>query len=241
MTASRPTPMRSIWFDCDSTLSMIEGIDALAALRDAATLADVAELTRRAMDGELPLEAVYGARLARIAPTRQECERTAQAYIDHMVTDAPLVIAALAHLGKQLGIVSGGLLPAVGPLAAHLGIPRDRVFAVDLRFDSCGAYRDFEADSPLAKAGGKIDVLAARPARDRPQALVGDGSTDLEAAAVVDRFVGFGGVVRRRALVEGAAHFAVGPGLATALPFVLTDAERAALRTHPRFAALGLE
>ena len=41
-------------FDCDSTLSTIEGIDELARMTGHEY--DVAQLTKRAMEGDVPLE-----------------------------------------------------------------------------------------------------------------------------------------------------------------------------------------
>jgi len=46
-----------IIFDCDSTLSLIEGIDELGRL--AGQESEIAALTKRTMDGDLPLESVY--------------------------------------------------------------------------------------------------------------------------------------------------------------------------------------
>src|SRR5690606_7057301 len=75
MPAGSPErPFRSVWFDCDSTLTAVEGIDELGALRGPEVRARVARATERAMAGELPLAAVYGERLREIAPTRAECE-----------------------------------------------------------------------------------------------------------------------------------------------------------------------
>jgi phosphoserine phosphatase len=58
-----PTTVRADWapfeliiFDCDSTLSTIEGIDELA--RWQGRTQQVAELTNRAMNGDVPLESV---------------------------------------------------------------------------------------------------------------------------------------------------------------------------------------
>ena len=52
--------------DVDSTLSAVEGIDWLAALRSEAVRERVAEVTDRAMRGEVPLAAVYAERLAAV-------------------------------------------------------------------------------------------------------------------------------------------------------------------------------
>ena len=53
-----------ICFDCDSTLSKIEGIDELA--RRVCLGEEMSKLTEAAMNGELPLEAVYERRLIMI-------------------------------------------------------------------------------------------------------------------------------------------------------------------------------
>src|SRR5690606_25880766 len=69
-----PVRDKLIFIDCDSTLSSIEGIDELARLRGPEIFEACANMTNRAMDGEIPLDSVYGARLELIQPTRAECE-----------------------------------------------------------------------------------------------------------------------------------------------------------------------
>lgn len=233
-----PTPFASVWFDCDSTLSAIEGVDELGHARDADTLRDVADLTNRAMSGEIPLADVYGARLARLAPTRDECADLGARYVETLVPDARRVLDALRWLGKQVGIVSGGLLPPVAALAEHLGVPASHVFAVPIRFADDGSYQGFDDGCPLARNGGKVDVLGARPAGEHPLAFIGDGVTDLEAAPVVERFIGFGGVARRAAVESQTDWFALGPSLATTLPFLLTADEAEAIRGNPSHSSL---
>jgi phosphoserine phosphatase len=69
---STPRPrFASVVIDVDSTLSGIEGIDWLAALRGPEMAAKISALTDRAMRGEITLDAVYGERLKMIAPTRR--------------------------------------------------------------------------------------------------------------------------------------------------------------------------
>ena len=69
-------------------------------------------------------------------------------------------------------------------------------------------------------------------------AFVGDGITDLETRPHVQRFIGFGGVVARAAVREGAEHFVDSPSLAAILPLVLTTDELARLRDEPSFTLL---
>ncbi len=232
-------PFRSVWFDCDSTLSTIEGIDELALRAGPEVAERVARLTDDAMNGSLPLERVYGARLDAIRPDRAACEEIGRRYVARAVSDAGEVCAALRSLGKRLGILSGGLRACVLPLAEHLGIASEQVHAVELHFDATGGYAGFDVDCPLARSGGKPLLLRRLLDADaRPAALVGDGITDLETADVLDRFVGFGGVVTRESVASRASHWAAGPGLATALPHLLTPDETYRLQHDPRFGHL---
>jgi len=215
-------------FDCDSTLASIEGIEDLAASRQE----EVRALTDRAMDGEIALEEVYGARLELIRPGREAVARIGARYVETALPHARELVAALHALGKRVAIVSGGLLPPVRALAKHLGVPASEVDAVGVFFDAQGAYAGFDVDSPLTRAGGKLDVLRAIAAGDEarpPVALVGDGATDLEAAPVCARFVAFGGVERREAVFAGADVTCDVPDLAALLPLLTTDEERATL------------
>lgn len=191
----------TVVFDCDSTLSTIEGIDELAG----AHRAEVAALTDAAMRGEIALEAVYGRRLALIRPARAEVDALADRYLATIVEGARETIAALREIGIDVRIISGGLRPAILPLARELGVEPARVAAVDLHFGREGEYLGFDEASPLARAGGKRDVLASwRPAMPSPVMLVGDGATDLEARPAVDAFVAYAGVVARPPVIAAA-------------------------------------
>lgn len=231
-------PFQSVWFDCDSTLSAIEGVDELVRETAPELRSEIRTLTERAMNGDLPLAEVYELRLARIAPTRAQLERVGELYVRQALPDAAAVVAALQALGKTVGVVSGGLLPAVAVLARSLGVPASLVQAVPLQFTAHGDYVDFDRRSPLWRNGGKVEVLRARPPRERPLAFVGDGITDLEAKPVVDRFIGFGGIARRTAVEQGADYYVTQPRLAAILPHLLAAGELSRLQADPRFTIL---
>lgn len=238
MPPALPAPLAAIWFDCDSTLSTIEGIDEL--LRDTAPdrRAAIAALTERAMNGDLPLDEVYAVRLATLRPRRAQLEEVGEYYCRRLTADAAATVAALQFLGKHVGIASGGLLLPVLRVARELGIAADHVRAVAITFDAGGDYLDFDRNSPLTRNGGKVTVLEALPTTMRPLAFVGDGVTDLETQGHVARFVGFGGVVRRAAVEARAECFVADRSLAAVLPFVTTAAEQRRLAAEPRFAPL---
>lgn len=233
MTADAPTRavvggFASVVFDCDSTLVRIEGIDELAGPR----IDEVRRMTEQAMDGSLALEEVYGRRLALIDPTREAVDALGRAYLETLVDDTRETVAALLWLGKDVRVVSGGLRPPVEAVATALGIASDHVAAVGITFDASGRYLEFERESPLARSGGKPDVVAAW-GLPRPSLLVGDGSTDLEARAAVDCFAAFMGVVWREAVAAGADVVLRAPTLAPVLALAATDEDRDRLRESP--------
>ena len=119
MIPDQPPPYGTIVFDCDSTLSSIEGIDELASAEPEA----VAELTRLAMEGVVPLDEVYGKRLEMIQPTHAALERVSARYIEELVPGIREVFEVLHAAKKRLVIVSGGLLPAVAAVAAAAPAP----------------------------------------------------------------------------------------------------------------------
>ncbi|MEE8234260.1 MAG: HAD-IB family phosphatase [Gammaproteobacteria bacterium] len=187
--------VESILFDCDSTLSSLEGIDELA--KQMGMYDQLAPLTQAAMEGEIKLDAVYKKRLELIRPDKNSIAWLAQRYIDTLVIDTDVVIAKLQKSNKQIHIISGGLRQAILPLASKLNIAEINVHAVDVYFDDQGNYVGFNEQSPLAQSGGKA-VISQRIIGDKGTAvMIGDGVTDLEAQHERVHFIGFGGVVVR--------------------------------------------
>ena len=197
------TRFASVVLDVDSTLCGLEGIDWLASQRGAAAALEVARLTQRAMDGELTLDAVYGARLAMIRPAAPEIASLALAYRRALAPGSPAAVARLVRHGVRVVLVSGGIRQAILPIAAGLRLPPADVHAVTLRFDATGAYAGFDEASPLATHEGKR-ALVERLALPRPVLAVGDGATDLAMRGAVDAFAAFTGFVRRDAVVAAA-------------------------------------
>jgi HAD superfamily phosphoserine phosphatase-like hydrolase len=190
----------SVVIDVDSTLCGIEGVDWLARLRGDSVAREIATLTDRAMNGEITLDAVYGERLALIRPTHMEIRALADAYRQQLAAGAADVVRRLRAARIRVVLVSGGLQPAIAPLAAALDA---ELQAVGIDFDADGSYRDFDRASPLASQDGKRRVV-----RDlnlaRPALAVGDGSTDVAMRPEVDEFAAFTGFARREAVVRAA-------------------------------------
>ena len=197
---------RIIFFDVDSTLVTIEGIDVLAN-----GAPEIAALTDAAMNGLIPLDQVYARRLDIIKPARDDVAKLATTYVNSIVDGAKETITALHDAGALVHLITGGIEQAILPLAELLGIPERNVHAVRLRFDASGAYEDYNRRSFLARPRGKELVVRDMRARSHGKAaFVGDGVSDLEAKDAVDLFIGFGGVVVRPLVKENAHIYVTG-------------------------------
>jgi len=208
---------RFVFFDVDSTLVTIEGIDVLARGNP-----EIVRLTEAAMNGEIALDAVYAKRLEIIRPTRAEVEALGARYVASLVDGAEETIATLQNAGVDVHLVTAGIAQAIAPLAEKLNIAPRAVHAVALEFDTTGNYVDFDRRSLLTRPGGKELVVRAILTRAKGRAaFVGDGVSDLETKPVVDLFIGFGGVAARERVREGADVFVQEPTLRAVLPYLV--------------------
>ena len=206
--ADRPgrwPPFRHVFFDCDSTLTSVEGIDELAEM--AGKGGEVRAMTDAAMGGASDLESVYRQRLELVNPTRRQVLGLTGVYRRHMVDDAPAVVGALQSLGIEVYVISGGLLEPVTAFAATLGVGADHVRAVTICYDHLAGdwWRDTGQEAglddrylsvgsePLTASDGKAGIIRDFVGTGGGRSLlVGDGVSDLAAAPAVDLFVGFG-------------------------------------------------
>ena len=189
--------------DVDSTLSGIEGIDWLAKQRGDDVAAWSAALTEKAMRGEILIEAVYGERMRKVRPSRQEIDRLAQEYVDRIAPRARETLSDLRAANVQVVMISGGLREAILPLATILGVDERSLHAVSVSFDANGNYSGFEESSPLTQQVGK-KMTVMKMLLEGPTLAVGDGMTDCEMKPVVDSFAAFTGFTRREPVIARA-------------------------------------
>lgn len=234
-------PYKHIFFDCDSTLTTVEGIDILAEAVGKKWRVEV--LTNAAMDGKLDLEDIYAKRLRAIRPTHEQIQEIRTVYKRNAVADARAVIAALQFLGHELYIISGGLAEPVEEFGISLGVPCEHIRAVNVDYDHLSGewwyaetdfhkpkserYMGFE-EGALTVSDGKAQIVEELLAgQDGRSLLIGDGNSDLKASHTVDLFVGFGGVVQRELVKAKAPAFIHTASLA---PLLLLAAGPAAIR-----------
>lgn len=210
-------PFEHIFFDCDSTLTAVEGIDVLAETVGKRQRVEL--LTQAAMDGAIDLEEIYGKRLKTLRPTHRQILDIRHSYKRHMVEDAARVVAALQALGHKVYIISGGLAEPVMEFGISLGIPRERIRAVGITYNELsGQWWDTTAvdnkrymtytENALTISDGKAQIVTELLGDQRGRSLlIGDGHSDLLAGRAVDLFVGYGGVVARPKVKAGAPVF----------------------------------
>jgi len=214
-------PFTAVIFDCDGTLSSIEGIDYLAKLQG--VYAQVAKLTQRAMSTSGLTPELYEQRLAWVKPSRSDVQRLGVEYCHHLMPHVVEVIATLQQFNKDVYIISAGLRAAVNEVALHLAIPETHVQAVDIFFNDHDAYDHFDLQSPLIHNQGKQKFVQDIQKNHSQILYVGDGLNDLAMQPLVTRFVGFGGAFYREHIANKSDFYIT--DYATLLPLALTKSE----------------
>lgn len=217
------TPIDAILFDCDGTLSQIEGIDELAKRHQVTDI--VQRLTRDAMGKSGMNPEIYAERLRLTQPLRQDLALLADEYFQQKAPDIMEIIAIFQRLQKEVYVVSAGLLPAVLLFAKKLQISPSHVFAVDIHFDQNGKYQDFDRASPMVYKNGKQYIVEKIKLKHPHLAFVGDGLSDYEVYSHVTRFIGYGGAFYRENIASLCEFYIKELGMASLLPLLLTDFE----------------
>jgi phosphoserine phosphatase len=217
------TPISAVLFDCDGTLSAIEGIDELAKNNNATDI--VQRLTQDAMGKSGMNVNLYKQRLDLVKPTHAQILQLGQDYIAHRVPEALGVIQLLQRLNKSIYIISAGLFPAVSILGKFLNISIENIYAVDVSFDAKGHYIDFSHTSPLINSNGKRVIVEEIKKKHKKIAYIGDGLNDLEVKDLVTRFIGYGGVFYRDNIKAACQFYLKSLSMASLLPLILTAQE----------------
>ena len=216
--SARPRP-RLIIFDMDSTVIDCEGIIEMARARGVG--AYVAEVTRRAMDGELDFERALKLRV-RLLEGLPEAEAQRVAENVPLMKGARELMGELKRCGYRTALVSGGFTIIASRVGAMLGM--DHVYANELVIQD-GRVTG-EVRGPLTKQNSKKEVLEeiCRLENISPHdcMAVGDGSNDLCWAGVVGTFVAF----NAKRVVRDAADVVVeGKDLESLIPIVKQEEE----------------
>lgn len=193
---------RLVVMDVDSTLIQDEVIDLLA--REAGCEAAVAEVTERAMAGELDFSASLEQRVAALAGTPESALAVVRDAV-RMTPGARTLCHTLVSLGYRLALVSGGFEEIVGPLAAATGVHRFRAN----RLEVVDGVLTGRVIPPIVDRAGKAQALrefAEEFGFDLSRTVaIGDGANDLDMLATA----GLGVAFNAKPAVAAAADAAV--------------------------------
>jgi phosphoserine phosphatase len=180
--------LRLVVMDVDSTLIQDEVIDLLAARAGCA--GEVAKITSAAMRGELDFASSLHERVALLAGLDAAVLDDVRREL-RLTSGARTLIRTLAGLGYRFGIVSGGFIQVIGPLAAELGIG----YVAANTLDIAAGKLTGRVTGPVIDRAGKADALRGF-ARDAGVPLsqtvaIGDGANDLDMIAAAGLGVAF--------------------------------------------------
>ncbi|WP_394771499.1 phosphoserine phosphatase SerB [Lacisediminihabitans sp.] len=181
-------PRFLVVLDVDSTLIENEVIELLA---DAAGSGEaVAEITSRAMNGELDFEQSLRTRVATLAGLPESVIPEVSRLIT-VTPGVPAMISGVHEAGGRVAVVSGGFHELIDPVAATLGLDywrANRLEVADgvLTGGLVGPIIDAEAKaSTLREWAADFGIPLSRTV------AVGDGANDLPMMAVTGLSVGF--------------------------------------------------
>jgi len=174
--------------DVDSTLIEDEVIELLA---DAAGSRDaVAEITLRAMNGELDFASSLHERVATLAGVPESVFAEVGARVT-VTQGVPQMIAGVHAAGGKVAVVSGGFHEIIDPLAERLGLDHWRAN----RLEVADGVLTGRVIPPVVDAAAKAEALQEWADADGipiAQTLaVGDGANDLPMMALAGLSVGF--------------------------------------------------
>jgi len=205
---------RLLLADMDSTMIQQECIDELADV--AGVGAQVADITARAMNGEIAFEGALRERVGLLKGLDSALLDTVLAErITYMPGGKTLLATMQAH-GGYAALVSGGFTAFTGPVAAHLGFDEHR----SNQFVITEGKLTGEVIPPIFGKEAKVEALDDLTARlglsDADVLAVGDGANDL---SMLTR-AGMGVALHAKPSVQAEARFRVNHGDLTALLFL---------------------
>lgn len=193
---------RLVCFDMDSTLIEQEVIDELA--KEAGVGEQVAEITERAMQGELDFQSSFRARVALL----KGMDASVLASIAERLTiteGAERLISTLKALGYRTAILSGGFQYFAEYLQAKLGIDEVHANILDIQDGKVtGEVKGHIVDG--ARKALLLTQIAEEMGISLEQAIaVGDGANDLPMLSIA----GLGVAFRAKPLVRQNANQAI--------------------------------
>ncbi|RKQ94306.1 phosphoserine phosphatase [Mycolicibacterium mucogenicum 261Sha1.1M5] len=205
------TPL--VVLDCDSTTIQDEVIELLA---DAAGTRElVAEVTERAMRGELDFAESLAERVATLSGTPEAVFGQAYARV-RLSPGIRELIAAVHERGGKVGVVSGGFHEVLDPIAEDLGLDFWRANRLEVADGALTGRTVGPVIDAEAKALALAEWAEASGIPLSATVAIGDGANDLKMMAVAAIGVGY----NAKPIVREQADVSIEGNLGQAIPLL---------------------
>lgn len=188
--------------DMDSTMITVECIDELADY--AGLKAQIADVTERAMRGELDFAEALASRVALLKGLAESVIDQCRAERVRLMPGAKALVGTLKARGAQTILVSGGFVPFAQPVGREIGF--DRQVANVLHIENGKLAGTVE--QPIVDAARKrSELLGAIQALgiDKTQAIaIGDGANDIPMIEAAGLGIAYHAKPKTRAAADAA-------------------------------------
>ena len=184
--------------DVDSTLIENEVIELLAA--EAGSMERVAEITARAMRGELDFEHSLRERVATLAGLPESVFDSVRRQVT-VTQGVPALIAGVKAAGGHVGVVSGGFHEVLDPIASGLGLNFWRANRLEVEHGRLTGRVLGKVIDASAKADALREWAGATETPITRTVAIGDGANDLMMMAAAGLSIAFDAkpIVREKA------------------------------------------
>ena len=211
---------RLVLLDVDSTLIQEEVIELLA--NKAGAGAEVARITAAAMSGQIEFAAALDARVKLLTGLPETVLEEVRQEIT-LTAGARELIAALQKLGHQVGIVSGGFIDVIEPLAKELNIDFIRANKLEIIEGKLTGRLEGSVIDRAGKAQALRDFAKISAVEIPETVAIGDGANDIDMLKIA----GIGIAFNAKPILQSVADISLNtPNLDCALYLMgLSEAE----------------
>jgi phosphoserine phosphatase len=189
--------------DVDSTFIQDEVIDLIAD--EAGVMPAVADITERAMAGELDFEQSLRARVALLAGLPEEALDRVRDRIT-LTPGARTLTRTLSRLGYRVALVSGGFTDIIAPIAADLGVTDVRANTLEI----VDGRLTGSVTGPVIDRLGKKAALEAFARQygipPRRTIAIGDGANDVDMLEAAGLGIAFNAKAAARAAADTSVN-----------------------------------